>query len=122
MAARNYSHTFRYPAFTRGDGGRMPNTFGWQDRHMAALRAPMEVESAVSDLIVGWAQYADRHRARYESGIGEDGVLGPAWAAIGASIRALLNGETGRLDCGTLDGFICDTLTAEGFDPDGVRA
>lgn len=47
-------------------------------------------------------------------GIGEDYVLGPEWATIGRALLALLNGETGRLDCGTLDGIIRDTLRAEG--------
>ena len=70
------------------------------------------------ELLSGWLRYADAHRGAYESGIGADYVLGPAWAQIGAGLRALLNGELGRLDGGTLDGLLCSTLTAEEFDPE----
>jgi hypothetical protein len=41
-------------------------------------------------------------------------VIGDAWEEIGRAILVLLNGETGRLDCGTLDAFIRDTLESEG--------
>lgn len=115
----HYQNTLRRPSFTRSsDGGKLPNDTGWQDRHMTGLQIPVGAERPIRDLLVAWAAYADAHKASYESGIGADSVLGPAWAAIGASIRQLLNGDTGRLDCGTLDGFICTTLEAEGFDPD----
>ena len=75
-------------------------------------------------LLVGAsAQYADYHQRRYESRIGDDGVLGDPWADILKSARVLLNGECGRLDCGTVDGLICEMLEAEGFDVDtGDRA
>jgi hypothetical protein len=66
-------------------------------------------------LIRGWALYADAHRERYGSGIGDDGVLGPEWAKMGEAIRGLLNGDIGSLDAGTLDAFIGETLRAEGF-------
>lgn len=78
----------------------------WKERHNSAVDSYI---SAVSD-----------HRARYESPIGDDGVLGPEWRDIGLGIRGLLNGETGRLDCGTLDAFILDTLKAEGIETDGL--
>ena len=96
----------------------MPNTGGWQDRHLSALYTPHGSEQPIFGLIYAWARYADRHRERYESGVGEDGVLGTSWAAIGSHIRALLNGELGRFDGGTLDSFLYSTLAAEGFNPD----
>ncbi len=118
---RSYYDTFRNPTFTRSsDGGKMPNTGGWQDRHLAAIRVPSRSEENVGDMIGAWAQYADSHKARFESGIGQDYVLGPAWAGIGVSLLTLLNGECGRFDCGTLDGFIRDTMEAEGFNDDGT--
>lgn len=48
--------------------------------------------------------------------IGQDGVLGPAWQEIGEAIRTLLNGEAGRLDCGTLDSILLDAMQANGLD------
>lgn len=114
---KTYTQTFFQPTFTRADGGKMPNDTGWQTRHHAAITWPQNEESPLVSLIGGWALYADLHKARYESGIGEDGVLGECWARIGVELLGLLNGESGRLDCGTLDGFIRDTLTAEGHNP-----
>lgn len=115
----SYTQRLRMPSFTRSsDGGKMPNDTGWQTRHLEALTLPQGAELPIVTLLSAWANYADRHKLRYESGIGEDYVLGPAWAKIGASIRTLLNGESGRLDCGTLDSFLCTTLAAEGYNPD----
>lgn len=34
------------------------------------------------------------------------------------AFRAALNYDCGQLDCGTLDGWACDLLTANGIDPD----
>lgn len=98
---------------------KMPNTGGWQDRHDAAVNGSgkhLAFETAVVSMITGWSEYAEHHRAQYELNIGDDGVLGPEWEAIGDSLRGLLNGETGRLDCGTLDGFILDTMKENGID------
>jgi hypothetical protein len=109
-----YQHTLLNPSFVNSATGRkMPNDTGWQTRHMAALRTPTGFEVAIVEMLKAWALYADTHSRRYESKIGHD-VLGDEWAAIGRGIRGLLNGETGHLDCGTLDGFIADTLAAEG--------
>ena len=93
--------------------------FPWVAQHMNAVNCPRNAaERSIVNAIESWLMYADFHSARYESGIGDDGVLGPAWAQWGASLRTLLNGDCGRLDCGTLDSLLCNTLTAEGFDPD----
>jgi hypothetical protein len=101
----------------------MPNTGGWQDRHDAALRVPATTgirkpfETALVEMLKGWQKYALDHKERYDRGtIGEDGILGPEWEAIGDALRGLLNGETGRLDCGTLDGFILDTMKENGIE------
>jgi hypothetical protein len=95
---------------------------GWDIRHNSALGAAINgavnvpFESPIARMLESWGEYAKAHRARYESKIGDDGVLGQEWEAIGIGIRGLLNGETGRLDCGTLDAFILDTLSENGVD------
>lgn len=66
-------------------------------------------------MLRGWVQYAGKHKNRYGSGIGEDGVLGAEWEEIGRGLLGLLNGETDGLDCGSIDGNIRDALKAEGF-------
>jgi len=76
-------------------------------------------ESAIVRMVHSWAMYADAHAIRFESSIGEDYVLGPEWEAIGKGLLGLLNGETGELDCGTVDGMIRDILKANGFDGEG---
>jgi hypothetical protein len=95
-----------------GDGS------GRRVRHNNALAYPIGSEKPLVDMITGWLRYADWHKSQYESGIGQDLLLGASWSKIGAELRGLLNGVAGRLDCGTLDGVIYGALTAEGFDPD----
>ena len=115
----SYARAFRNPTFVNPTTGKaMPNDSGWQTRHVDALKVPRGFERPIIEMIEAWARYADTHRVRYESPTGNDYVLGPSWAAVGAGIRALLNGDTGRLDCGTLDSFLHNTLTFEGFNPD----
>ena len=88
----------------------------WQKRHHQAELCPQGFERPIYNMIAAWLEYADRHQKLYGSGIGQDGVLGHEWAKIGLGLRGLLNGETGRLDCGTLDGVILGALKAEGLD------
>lgn len=102
-----------------------PNTGGWQNRHDTAwgqidvyvpgMTEPHGIERSVVAMLKGWELYAKMHKRRFGSAIGDDGFLGPQWLATGKALRALLNGETGRLDCGTVDAFILDTITANGF-------
>jgi hypothetical protein len=89
----------------------------WGYRHWLAFNNPRRsTEVSIVNLMKATALHADNHREAYGSGIGEDGVLGDHWADIVRGIRGLLNGDCGRLDCGTLDGTLCDMLAAEGFD------
>jgi hypothetical protein len=102
---------------------KMPNTGRWQDKHDEAINhraifqnKHYELETPMVDMLRGWSEYARDHKARYEDVIGNDGVLGVEWEAVGDALRGLLNGETGRLDCGTLDGFILNTMKEHGID------
>lgn len=90
---------------------------GYWQQHVNALTHPRRSEAAIGDMLSSWLLYADTYRERYQSGIGEDSVLGPEWAAIGVALRGLLNGECGRIDCGAVDAVICETLKDEEFDP-----
>jgi hypothetical protein len=92
------------------------NVNGWQERHRDAVSLPYGCERPIVMLVNGWTEYANQHSKRYETGIGQDYVLGKEWQSVGLALLGLLNGELGRLDGGTLDGFIRDTLEAEGFD------
>src|SRR5689334_8351849 len=90
--------------------GKQPRFIGSADDHRVLA------EDSIARLLQAWARYADAHKGMYGSPIGEDGVLGDEWRTIGLALRGLLNGELGRLDGGTLDAFILDTLRAEGAD------
>jgi hypothetical protein len=76
---------------------------------------------AIREMLLGWALYAEAHEARFESGIGEDYVLGPYWANVGLAIKRLLDGETGGFDCGSLDHNITAMIEAQGFKTDGYE-
>lgn len=79
----------------------------WKRRHEQAFDAPRgEFERALVDLYNGLQQYAEGYRDRFGSEIGDDGVLGPEWVAIARAFIGLLNGDTGRLDAGTLDKWV----------------
>ena len=94
---------------------------GWSQRHRQAITAPAhEFERAYVWMLAGWLLYADAHRNAYESTICDDGVLGKEWAAIGDGLRGLLNGDLKRLDGGTLDSILNDTLEANGINPEDV--
>jgi len=71
-------------------------------RHREAMEAPVGAEIPIALLWRGIVEYARRHERRFESPIGEDYVLGPHWLDMCRAFRGLLDGETGRLDCGTL--------------------
>ncbi|GAC1496209.1 MAG: hypothetical protein NVS1B2_16170 [Vulcanimicrobiaceae bacterium] len=87
----------------------------WAERHNAAMRDPREgFEDALVGALTAWNKYAAAHLARYESPIGEDYVLGPAWIQWGNALRTILNGETGRLDCGSIDSGIYRTAAENG--------
>lgn len=92
------------------------NSNGWQERHMYAVERPNAREEGIVSMLEGWFDYALRHKINYSSLIGDDGMLGPAWEEIGDALRTLLNGECGRLDCGTVDGFILHTMRENGVD------
>jgi hypothetical protein len=88
----------------------------WLRNHAIAMSHPRPgFESAIVGMLNAWAAYEQAHTKNHEHTIGDDHVLGPAWESLGQAIRALLNGETGRLDCGTIDGIICSRLKANGF-------
>jgi hypothetical protein len=85
------------------------------ERHEQAMRIPMRGhEGAIVTLLEGLKKYAKAHEDRFGSPISEDYILGPALESIAEGVRTLLNGETGRLDCGTLDTMLAEYLAKDG--------
>ena len=92
------------------------NIGDWQGRHLQAVCSPRGFERPLVRMVEQWLRYADAHQKEHESPIGEDFVLGQYWEDIGDALRGLLNGQSGRLDCGTLDAVILDSMQAVGID------
>lgn len=89
----------------------------WGERHYRAFERDT---TGIAAMLRAWAHYADSHRSRYGSPVGDDGFLGPEWGRIGRGILALLNGEIGGMDGGTLDGMIRDIAKANGIDSEDL--
>ncbi len=88
----------------------------WLVRHNAAMEAPKGDEVPIVLLWRGCKAYAETYRRAWGSDIGADYVLGPCFASILSGLRGLLNGPTGRLDCGTLDAAILALAASHGID------
>lgn len=80
----------------------------------------LKQSGGVAQLVFGWAAYADAHRLRFGSMVGEDGFLGPHWGEIGVMLTYLLNGDIGRLDGGLTDTLIRDIAELNGIDLDNL--
>lgn len=90
---------------------------GWGTRHVEAWHEAVstwheakgskhQFERAIVLAVEALAGFADAHRSAYGSEIGDDGVLGDHWTDAAKAAIGMLNGEEGRLDCGTIDGLI----------------
>ena len=73
---------------------------------------------AVKSMLSAAADYADNYERMYEQPLSSDYVLGPLWEDLLWSVRGLLDGETGGLDCGYACQCIVEMLEHQGFDPD----
>lgn len=90
----------------------------WEILHNAALQTPSVKEVGVVQLLQSWETYANNHRARFETSIGDDAVLARYWSDIGSAIIGLLNGDIGRLDGGTVDKYVRELARENGVKGD----
>jgi hypothetical protein len=92
----------------------------WMEQHLRAILSPQGFEVPIVGLINSLKTYMLEHESCYGSFIAEDYVLGPQFLKAAKAVRELLNGETGRLDCGEMDSTIRRMLYAAGFSEDEV--
>lgn len=90
----------------------------YQRRHQLAWESPTLGERGLRQMIVGFAERADAYAAETsgERTIGQDGYWHEHALAMVEALRALLNFECGRFDCGTLDRLILDVAEAAGVE------
>jgi predicted RNA methylase len=79
-----------------------PPVYVPKDHHEAMRQPAPGFERALVSILRGLAEYAQAHRKRYLEPVDSDGYIGEEWAKILSSAECLLNGESGRLDCGEL--------------------
>ena len=84
----------------------------WAKSHVDKFTKSYRSWSVTTDKPLVWfinaiAGYADCHRNKYQSEIGEDGVLGDGMKGIIEGLRTLLNGVLCGLDGGEMDKLIC---------------
>ncbi len=72
-------------------------------------------DTPIGKMLVALAKYADDHHEAYGSPIADDYILGVNWLDCLRGVRAMLNGETGRLDCGDVDSAILAMYEQAGF-------
>ena len=76
-------------------------------RHANALLYPViPEERSLSILFTELGRLSDRHK--------NDSVMVPAIESLGSAIITLLNGEVGRIDQGSLDKQVRDTVVRAG--------
>lgn len=88
----------------------------WRPRHNAAVNTPQGPERGLVALAIGARDYLAAYDSQFDSSLADDSVLGDAWKEIVDNTLTLLNGPAGRLDCGTLDGFLRGLLQLAGFE------
>lgn len=92
-------------------------------RHHQALQSPRGAEHAIVLLRSGLLRYAVEYANRFEGcQLGHDAILGEAWLTMARGYLALLNGETGRLDCGLLDSELRRWATMYEFTAEEVES
>ena len=84
--------------------------------HHQAIQNPYGIELALVSMRAGLLAYGLQYGERFDGcELGGDSVLGAAWLELARGYITLLNGPTGRLDCGTLDGEVRKWAVGFGF-------
>lgn len=103
------------PKHTKDDLGTIPDELrgppdsAWHDQHLAAIISPRGSE--VPHVMLYRAIKAMASQRWHADGYAGEHVLD-----VVRNAHALLNMDSGRLDCGTLDGFYMNVLRACGVE------
>lgn len=104
MSALNFSH--RYPSSANAR------------THNDAVANPHGVEKAILGILTSIHDYCRSYRYRCDyQNVGDDSILGDEGIKpMLKAVQVLLNGPTGRLDCGTIDTVLFDIARENGID------
>lgn len=102
--------------FLAPEGAPQVSNKGYLRWHHEALQSPRGIEIAITDMRRALLRYGIEHKERYGAELGGDGFLGDHWLQMARGYLGMLNGETGRLDCGTLDGELRRWAMGFGFE------
>lgn len=93
-------------------------TDNYMRAHVFACRSPRPNEAGIWALINAFATLADNYAARTDGEIllGSDYYYHDQTLNLINAMRAYLNFDVGRFDCGTLDRLICDLAEAAGVE------
>ncbi len=89
--------------------------FNPTDRHGNPLLDPRSIERPIVHMVRALEEY-DRVLRNAACPVSEDYILGPIWLTLAYNLIGLLNGPTGRLDCGPIDSYVREMVKKAGFD------
>ena len=72
-------------------------------------------EFSLRCMVEGAVTYAATYAMRYQVPISRDAILGDEWLKIVQGLIVLLDGDTGRYHCPTIDGLLRATAEQAGF-------
>lgn len=96
----------------------MTELLDWQARHNAAIEHPEGFERSIVLLRSAIGDYIRESEVASDGGEWRDYVLGTEVGGLLDAFVGLLNGPTGRLDCGTLDTWAREMAARIGYDMD----
>jgi hypothetical protein len=84
--------------------------------HKLAVADPRPgFESAITALVYGLCSYREAYAARYHAELSESPHVADDWLTVARGIIGLLDGDTDRLHCPSVDGLIRATAQQAGF-------
>jgi hypothetical protein len=94
-------------------------TIAWASLHLSAWYHGSDRETAIRHLIQGFGALNDTSISDGGCRLGDDGYFCDHARDVIQALRAMLNLDCGRFDCGTLDGLLLDLASAAGLEIEG---
>jgi hypothetical protein len=86
----------------------------WDNSARSEYQSNPGIERAIGLMLRGLGEYVDGYCLG--DSLASDHYCGEEWLTMARALRALLNGPTGRFDCGALDSALCALYKYAGFE------